>query len=64
VPKMLALKASSFAHGDKIGSIFRGLALLWCLGSLWKGSGRIWGLGNGIRTPLFKLLVLGKGFVF
>ena len=40
----------------------RGLDLLWSWDSLWKGRGRIWGLKNGIRTPLAKGLVLGKGF--
>ena len=62
MPKSLALKAPSISYGVRIGFILRGLDLFWSLGSLWKGRGWIWGLRNGIRTPLIKGLVLSKGF--
>jgi len=62
MPKSLALEASFIAHGITIGSILRGLDLLWSWGSLWKGREWIWGLGYGIRTRLVKGLVPGKGF--
>ena len=61
MPKTLAFEVSPIAHGDRIGPILKGLDILWSLGSLWTGRGWIWGFVNGIRTPLVKGLVPGKG---
>jgi len=60
MPKSLTFKAPCVAYG--IGSILRGMVILWSEGSLWKGREWIWGLKNGIKTPLVKGLVSGKGF--